>query len=148
MCVHYTPKPYEEQISLRDKIVIYGAVPHSDVWPLDFAPILLPDDDEFKVLQMRWGWSVPWDKKPLVNARSETVTTLGTFKPYLENRCLILANGFYEKKIRFVQPDQRLFAMAGLWRMDGDEKRFTMLTTTPNETILPCFLKPDFSRTV
>jgi putative SOS response-associated peptidase YedK len=34
------------------------------------------------------------------------------------NRCLILADGFFEKGIRFIQPGEPLFAMAGLWADD------------------------------
>jgi hypothetical protein len=48
---------------------------------------------------MRWGWAVPWDKSPLINAKSETVTTLATFKPHLDNRFLLLADGFHEKGV-------------------------------------------------
>ena len=66
-------------------------------------------------MEMRWGWKVPWDKKPLVNARSETIAQLAAFKPHLQNRCLILADGFYEKGIRFIQPGEPVFCMAGLW---------------------------------
>src|ERR1017187_10208654 len=67
---------------------------------------------------MSWGWRVPWDKKPLINAKSETITQLTTFKPHLQNHCLILADGFFEKGIRFIQPGEPLFAMAGLWADD------------------------------
>jgi hypothetical protein len=29
------------------------------------------------------GWRVPWDKKPLVNAKSETITRLGIITPHV-----------------------------------------------------------------
>jgi putative SOS response-associated peptidase YedK len=67
---------------------------------------------------MSWGWRVPWDKQPLINARSVNITQLPTFKPHLQNRCLILADGFFEKGIGFIQPGAPLFAMAGLWADD------------------------------
>ena len=83
----------------------------------------------------RWGWQVPWDKSPLVNAKSETLTQLATFKPHLHQRCLLLADGFYEKGILFQQSGQPTFCLAGLWRDEPGGPRYVMLTTTPNATI-------------
>jgi putative SOS response-associated peptidase YedK len=83
----------------------------------------IPKHEGFACRQMNWGWRVPWDKKPLINAKSETITHLPTFKPHLHNRYLILADGFYEKGIRFIQPGEMLFAMAGLWQPDAASDR-------------------------
>ena len=69
------------------------------------------------------------DKQPFINAESETITQLPTFKPPLKNRCLILADGFYKKGIRFIQPGEPLFAMAGLWQPDAAGDWFTMLAS-------------------
>ena len=95
----------------------------------------------------------------LINAKSETITQLPTFKPHLQNRCLIPADGFFEKGIRFIQPGEPLFAMAGLWaddplqngnllsasngeRFQGEVSKqiarsFLMLTTTPSASVSP-----------
>jgi putative SOS response-associated peptidase YedK len=113
MCAHFTIKRDEEKIRLRDKILIYGAVPRADIKPTDLAPIIIPDNDDYLLTQMRWGWRVPSDKSPLINAKSETLLTLKTYAPHLENRCLILADGFREKGVRFIQPGGGSFAMAG-----------------------------------
>jgi putative SOS response-associated peptidase YedK len=137
MRAHFTIKRDEEKIRLRDKILIYGAVPRADIKPTDLAPIIIPENDDYLLTQMRWGWRVPWDKSPLINAKSETLTTLPTFKAHLQNRCLILADGFYEKGVRFIQPGGGSFAMAWLWQPNDDGKRFTMLTTMPNATVAP-----------
>jgi putative SOS response-associated peptidase YedK len=137
VCSRYTHKNDEAKIRLREKIEVFGCVPRADIRPTDLAPILLPDDDFFACREMRWGWNVPWDKAPLFNAKSETLLTLPTFQPHLQNRCLILADGFFEKGIRFIQPGEPGFALAGLWRMDDGAERFTMLTTTPNESVSP-----------
>ena len=93
---------------------MFGCVPRGDIRPTDLAPIIVPDEDSFSCREMRWGWRVPWDKSPLINAKSETLTTLPTFKPHLNNRCLILADGFFEKGIRFIQPGEPLFAMRSM----------------------------------
>jgi putative SOS response-associated peptidase YedK len=124
-------------LKLRDQILVFGFVPPGDIRPTDLGPVIIPEHEGFACRQMSWGWRVPWDKKPLINAKSETITQLPTFKPHLQNRCLILADGFFEKGIRFIQPGEPLFAMAGLWQPDAEGGKFTMLTTTPNASVSP-----------
>lgn len=137
MCSRYTYNKDEAKFRLRDKILVLGRVPKSDIRPTDIGPVILPEYDGFACRLMSWGWRVPWDKSPLINAKSETLTTLPTFKPHLEHRCLILADGFFEKGIRFIQQGEPVFAMAGLWQPQPDGDRFTMLTTTPNASVSP-----------
>ncbi len=118
MCSRYTYNKDEAKLRLRDKIEVFGCVPRGDIRPTDLGPVIIPEHEGFACRQMSWGWHVPWDKKPLINAKSETITQLPMFKPHLQNRCLILADGFFEKGIRFIQPGEPLFAMAGLWADD------------------------------
>ncbi|MEI6078349.1 MAG: SOS response-associated peptidase family protein, partial [Verrucomicrobiota bacterium] len=120
MCSRFTVKKDEAKIRRREMLAVFGFVPRDDIRPTDLAPVILPEEDSFSCREMRWGWRVPWDKSPLINAKSETLTTLPTFKPHLSNRCLILADGFFEKGIRFVQTGEPLFAMAGLWQKFDD----------------------------
>jgi len=159
MCSRYTYNKDEAKLKLRDQILVFGFVPRGDIRPTDLGPVIIPEHEGFACRQMSWGWRVPWDKKPLINAKSETITQLPTFKPHLQNRCLILADGFFEKGIRFIQPGEPLFAMAGLWaddphqngnllsastgeRIKGEVSKpiarsFLMLTTTPNASVSP-----------
>jgi putative SOS response-associated peptidase YedK len=82
MCSRYTIRRDEVRIRLRDKILIYGAVSPSEIRPTDLAPIIVPDDDDFLLVQMRWGWRVPWAKNPHINARSVSLTAE---RPLLQN---------------------------------------------------------------
>ena len=112
MCSRYTYNKDEAKLKLRDQILVFGFVPRGDIRPTDLGPVIIPEHDGFACRQMSWGWRVPWDKQPLINAKSETFTQLPTFKPNLQKRCLILADGFYEKGIHFIQAGRRLhFAM-------------------------------------
>lgn len=137
MCARYEHKKDEAKIKLREKIYVFGAVPRANIRPTDLGSIILPDDDDFVCREMRWGWKVPWEKSPLINAKSETLTQLATFKPHLNQRCLLLADGFYEKGVLFRQPGQTAFCLAGLWREEDGGPRYVMLTTTPNATVAP-----------
>ncbi len=139
MCTDYEgPKP-EQKAEIERKIrrEVFGFVPRARVRPTDPAPLIVPVEDVFDCREMRWGWSVPWDKAPLVNAKSETLTTLATFKPHLDQRCLILARSFKEGGAQFHQPGWAVFCLAGLWREESSGPRFVMLTTAPNESVAP-----------
>jgi putative SOS response-associated peptidase YedK len=103
---------------------------------------------------MTFGMVLPYAKehgrkKLLHNARSETVTSLRSFRdPVRYRRCLIPANGFYEsmtvgkvsRPFVFMLKDEEPFAIAGIWEppMNGaDQGSFSMLTTHPNEVVEP-----------
>src|SRR5215468_5394819 len=93
------------------------------------------------LVQRRWSW--PQNKRPVYNFRSEG-------REFTSNRCLIVADGFYEftapadpKKKRkdkwlFTLRDQPIFCIAGIWRDTKDVgEAFTMLTMEPSQDIAP-----------
>lgn len=137
MCTDYEgPKPEQKaEIERKIRCEVFGFVPRARVRPTDPAPIIIPVEDSLACSEMRWGWTVPWDKAPLVNAKSETLTTLATFKPHLDQRCLILARSFKEGGAQFHQSGWGVFCLAGLWREESSGPRFVMLTTTPSESV-------------
>ncbi|HEX5397542.1 MAG TPA: SOS response-associated peptidase family protein [Verrucomicrobiae bacterium] len=137
MCSNYKAKKNEARIKARDQELVFGFVPRENIRPTDYGPVVLPEEDSLVCREMRWGWTVPWDKNPLVNAKSETVIKLATFREHINNRCLLLADGFYEKGVLFRQPGHGLFCLAGLWRMETEGPRYVMLTTTPNKSVAP-----------
>ena len=107
MCSRYTYNKDEAKLKLRDQILVFGFVPRGDIRPTDLGPVIIPEHDGFACRQMAWGWRAPWDKQPLINAKSETITQLPTFKPHLQNRCLILADGFLKKASASSSPANR-----------------------------------------
>ena len=84
---------------------------------------------------LSWGIPASWDAKPLINARSETLERKKTFRPLLENRCLVPATGYFEWrhegrarfKNRIAPKDDQPFAFAGLF----DNGYFTIITCAP-----------------
>jgi len=107
-----------------------------------------------KLSTMRWGLIPSWSNDPsigyrTINARSETVATTASFRePFKSQRCLVPADGFYERKRegKIKQPhcfevnSGELFAFAGLWdrwRNPQGEliESCTILTTTPNSLL-------------
>lgn len=103
----------------------------------------------------RWGLIPFWAKDPsigsrMINAKAETIREKPSFRiPFLKQRCLVPADGFYEWKragskekipYRITLADRSPFAMAGIWdRWKDPEGRqvysFAILTTAPNELL-------------
>ena len=100
-----------------------------------------------------WGFEVDWDTKPLINARSETLTEKKSYQPHLETRCIVPATGYFEwrkedgKKLknRIRPSDQPLFSMAGLIK----NNTFTIITCQTSPEIayihnrMPVVLTPE-----
>jgi len=84
-----------------------------------------------------------------LNARIETLNEKPSFKDVIQNRCLIIADGFYEwqwltksgsrkQKYLITLPKEELFAFAGLYSEWTDSEgavlnSYTMVTTQANE---------------
>jgi putative SOS response-associated peptidase YedK len=99
-----------------------------------------------------WGLTTPSGaaaKRPLINARIETVDQKPSFREaFSRRRCLVPADGFYEWRTDshgktphyFSLRDRRLFAFAGIWNQpvaDSELVTFAILTTEPNQIVGP-----------
>lgn len=130
----------------------YNIAPTQDVAAVRRSPT--QNDRELRLLH--WGLIPSWSKDAkiasrLINARAETVAEKPSFRSaFTKNRCLILADGFYEwqkladgKKQPFYihRQDDGPFAFAGLWEAwdhDGQAiESCTIITTTANEVMQP-----------
>jgi putative SOS response-associated peptidase YedK len=90
---------------------------------------------------LRWGLEVAWDKRPLINARAETLAERAAFRRLLGRRVLVPATAWWEwrlgadgksrTKYRLGRGDGDLFALAGLY--DGD--RLVVVTCAPAPSI-------------
>ena len=122
--------------------------------PTDMALIF---DADRTVRVLPWGIPRPWqdgkNAQPIINARAETVDQKQTFKPLLNQRCLVPATAWFEwrevggKKLknRINLKGELLFAFAGL----ASDSHFTIITCEPVESIahihnrMPVVLTPD-----
>ena len=97
---------------------------------------------------MLWGLLPEWSKDPLAgprpfNARSETVAEKASFRgAWRHRRCLLPADGFFERGHRIHRSDDAPFWLAGIWDRwigpDGSEvESCCVLTTTPNALVAP-----------
>lgn len=115
----------------------FGAKFSYDYTPGEFNAFSYPKTPVITHAQPEWIQNFQWGLIPAwaqdekiqsmtLNARIETIADKPTFKSVLQNRCLIISNGFYEwqwldakgkkKQKYFIHlPHQELFAFAGLW---------------------------------
>lgn len=115
---------------------------------------IITNIEKTKIQFFQWGLIPFWAKddtikKNTLNARIETITEKPAFRNSVKNRCLILADGFFEwqwidakghqkQKYILTLPNEELFAFAGLWsewinRQTGEiVKTYTILTTESN----------------
>ncbi|NIP30329.1 MAG: SOS response-associated peptidase [Candidatus Dadabacteria bacterium] len=129
--------------------------PRYNIAPSQLSPVVVNEDGKNKLKMFKWGLVPPWSKDTrigfrMINARAETVEEKPSFKkPFKSQRCLVIADGFYEWKkqnnkkqpYRFVTSDGKPFAMAGLWEAWKKEAEplytFTIITTDNNELMEP-----------
>jgi len=157
MCGRFT-----QERPASDLAEIFGAEPLVDdpgarynVAPTDEALVVVQRDERRAVTAYRWGLIPHWatDAKigsRMINARAETITASPAFRDaFVRKRCIVPVESFYEWKrdgtirqpYRIVRRDGDPLALAGLWSgwrdqaTDTVRRTFSIVTTTPNETI-------------
>lgn len=139
MCSRYELNATAREVGLRFGLTVPPPMPNrAEVRPTDPALAILPGG-EGRLL--RWGLEVGWDKRPLINARAETLASRSAFKRLLGSRVLIPASAWWEwqtgadgktkTKYRLAPAQGGLFALAGL----ADGERFTVVTCAPAPAI-------------
>ncbi len=116
---------------------------------------IITNKETNKIQLFNWGLIPSWAKDTTIrantlNARNETINEKPSFRNSVKNRCMILADGFYEwqwlddkgkkkQKYLITKPNQEPFSFAGLWNEWVDKATgeiiptYTILTTAANE---------------
>lgn len=92
-----------------------------EIFPSQKVIVLIPRNNKVDVDVKRWGIQ---SKSLLINARSETIQEKYTFKKIKNNRCAVIANGFYEwnkkKKIYITKENEDYIYFAGLYNENNE----------------------------
>lgn len=157
MCARFQfapPEDWVEEFGLTDAPEVaprYNIAPTQDV-----LAVRRRSTGDRQARLFRWGLVPHWADDPavgnrLINARAESVATRPAFRdPFLQRRCLVPAQGFYEWK-KFGRAREpwliRLkggttFAFAGLWerwsRGEGQAiESCALITTSANGLVAP-----------
>jgi len=93
-----------------------------NIAPTEEVPVIVLKNGRLQSGEFSWGIRPGWSKRPLINAKSETIHQRPTFREsFRERRCLIPADGFYEwrkpdkAQFWFRRPNQEMFCFGGLW---------------------------------
>lgn len=129
--------------------IIYSGLPYQesgqDVFPSESSLVIHTGDRKLLAGEVLWGFSNPYRKGLIINARAETVREKNLFADSIMNRrCLIPASGFYEwdpykSRFRFSHPDDELLLLAGIYHEEhgAPAPHYTILTTQANESMIP-----------
>jgi putative SOS response-associated peptidase YedK len=177
MCGRFTLHTEREVVARRfrvDLAAIDDLKPRYNIAPAQSILTVYASESGRVAARMRWGLIPSWTKDPqklpsMINARVETAATRASYRvPFRRQRCLIVADGFYEWGPTGAQRGARTpywfglssgepFAMAGLWSAwrPKDEEEVepqltcTILTASANSTVarvhdrMPVILDPE-----
>ncbi len=158
MCFHSKQSKSAQELqnrfkaTLNNQTLFQAAIYNGFQFPK--TPVITHSQKE-TIQFFNWGLIPNWAKddtikKHTLNARIETIQEKPAFINSVNNRCLILADGFYEwqwldqkgknkQKYLITLPNDELFAFAGLWSQWTNNQTgemihtYTILTTAANE---------------
>lgn len=114
-----------------------------EIGPGTAAPGVIARGDRLSPVPAVFGFTGR-EGKLLINARSETAGEKPTFADCLRSRRIVLpADAFFEwsrqtrEKYRFIVPGLTTFYLGGLYRREGEETRFVILTRAANADMAP-----------
>lgn len=158
MCFHSKQSKSAQELKLRFKAKFENEEEYQPTQYNGFqhpkTPIIT--NEKNNTIQLyNWGLIPHWAnvdsiKKFTLNAKSETIHEKPSFKNAVQNRCIILIDGFYEwkwldakgknkQKYLITLPNNEAFAFAGIYSHWLDKnsgeitKTYTILTTEANE---------------
>lgn len=126
-------------VDFDDLLKRYGYLISDDVYksseecfPSTPIAVITSYKSNLKFSYMDWGFTPSFSKRPIINARAESIFDKDLFKQsILSQRCIIPATGYFEwlkdnkKKIkhRVTLDNQNIFSMAGVYRLITDNKK-------------------------
>jgi len=158
MCYQTRLLKKKEEIQKRFNIPkddLEGFNPSEIIKAFDYPKTPVITNEKPNTIQhFNWGLVPSWStdtshRHYTLNARIETLNEKKSFKDVIQNRCLIIADGFYEwkwlnksgskkEKHLITILDENLFAFAGIYStwidIEGNHfKSYSMITTEANE---------------
>jgi putative SOS response-associated peptidase YedK len=157
MCFHTKQTKTAQELKHRFKALfeeeeLYEATEVFNGFTYSPSPIITHQSID-QIQLFNWGLIPHWAKDNSIrqytlNAQIETLSEKPSYKNVIQNRCLILIDGFYEwqwmdvkgkikQKHLLHQPNNDAFALGGLWSecmLNGEiQKTYTIVTTPANE---------------
>ncbi len=139
---------------LADKITHILVKPiktSGEIYPTDIVPVIASNRrGEKSEFPMKWGFTLPNSKNPVVNARTETASGKPLFTDaWRRRRCIIPASWYYEwehftsstgsvktgSKYAIQPCNSTVTWLCGLYRIENGFPVFTILTREPSDEL-------------
>jgi putative SOS response-associated peptidase YedK len=134
MCYHTTQKKSKKELAERFKVDVNESLDISgelfNGFTFPYTPVI-SSKNKNKMALFQWGLIPNWSKEKSIqqytlNAKIETLDEKPSFKNSIQQRCLIVADGFMEwqwldkkgktkQQYHITLPNQDAFAFAGIW---------------------------------
>ncbi|MBD2846090.1 SOS response-associated peptidase [Paenibacillus sp. IB182496] len=150
MCQRYSLIAESSELQRRFRMLNLPDAPKAryNISPTQDVPIVIGGPEERRIVEARWGLFPFWAKDS-VNADYDSVSGKPVFERLVKRqRCLVPCSGFYgwktegksSRAVRFVLPNQGVFALAGLYEERYDQHRrlhrtCTIMTTMANRLV-------------
>ena len=145
MCGRYVVKnPVTKTSSLVKSVIQVEDIENYNAHPYQKLPVIKKYTNGNTLESLKWGLVPSWAKnkefKALINARLETIDEKVSFKKLIKNnRCVAVADGFYEWKREenektpsyFVRKDGNVIYFASIF----EEDQFCLITEEAKENI-------------
>jgi putative SOS response-associated peptidase YedK len=85
-----------------------------------------------------WGLRPDWAERPVINAKSEECASKQTFRPMLNNRCIVPATGYFEWRVEDGKKVKTRISIDGVLPMAGfvTPDACVILTCAPSQSLL------------
>lgn len=161
MCFHSKQSKKAQTVEKRFKakvedVAMFESETEFNGFTFPKTPIITNQNPEI-IQHFNWGLIPEWSddeniRQYTLNARIETIKEKPSFKNYINNRCLIISDGFYEwkwldskgnkKQKHFISlPNEELYAYAGIYSKwvnedTGEIKNtYSIVTTEANKVV-------------
>ena len=136
------PETGKEEFRVTSQDAVRNGTPY-DIQPSQTPWVLYQSESSLAAGPMRWGYTNPFRKGLIINARAETVREKQLFMGSIRHRrCVLPVSGFYEwdawkARYRFRDPSGDLLMLAGIYQREPGRLCFALLTTEANECMKP-----------
>lgn len=145
MCFHSKQSKSAQTLEKRFKASLetvdcFAPTHHYNGFTFPKTPVITHENTSM-IQMINWGLLPHWaeknfNKSHTLNARLETLHEKPSFRKIVDNRCVIIVDGFYEwqqrgkEKLKYeIGFKDELFALAGLFDINEGYKSYTIVTT-------------------
>ena len=143
MCGRYTLSSNLEDLKNEYSNNLSGNFPAKyNISPGQTSAVIFFTRNQYKLLNIEWGFKTFRNGNLIINARSETLNKKRSFQELVKfQRCLVPANSWFEwsepkKPYLIKNKENKIISFAGLYKIEEDgEKKFIIITSEANGSL-------------